>query len=197
MCYKMNLYFDTETTGLPKDKKVDALLASVNWPDLVSISWMLCNGEEIVKKAYYIVRPQGWTIPAESSKIHGITQEVAEGGTPLAEVLELFKQDLLRASQVIAHNMHFDKNVVFHSYAWRLRVDPRTFWPSAELCSMIKAKEEMKLPGMYPRSKDPYKMPKLDEVYVDTFHECPPANAHSANRDVEVLQKIVCKRWGI
>lgn len=193
----MNLYFDTETTGLPRDKRVDALSASVNWPDLVSISWILSKGAEIVKKEYHIIRPQGWTVPAESSRIHGITQEIAEGGKDLGEVLALFKEDLEKASRVIAHNMQFDKNVVFHAYAWRLRIDPRPFWPSAQFCSMQKAKEEMKLPGMYPQSNDPYKMPKLDELYIDTFQESPPANAHSAIRDVEVLHKIVCERWSI
>jgi DNA polymerase III epsilon subunit-like protein len=112
-------------------------------------------------------------------------------------VLALFKYDIESAGYIIAHNIHFDKNVVFHAYKWILGVDPTKFWNSeSELCSAELSKDELKLVGMYTKPGE-YKFPRLDELYYATFKEPPPINAHNALRDVEVLQKIVWKRWNL
>jgi hypothetical protein len=58
-----------------------------------------------------------------------------------------------------------------------------------------KSKNELKLPARYPKPWDMYKMPRLDELYEATFKEPAPAGAHRADRDVEVLEKIVWARW--
>ena len=202
------LFFDTETTGLPIDKKKDALSSNGNWPDLVSISWSLCYvstypvslypAESCIKKVTYLIKPGGWVIPEESTRIHQITMERANAeGVPLAEVLEELRGDILESKYIVAHNMQFDKNVLFHAYAWRLGKDPRKFWPSAsaEFCSLQKSKDELKLPARYPKPGDMYKMPRLDELYEATFHKPAPAGAHRADRDVEVLEDIVWARW--
>lgn len=191
------LIFDTETTGLPVDKRTGALKRKANWPDLVSICWMLFDGDKAVSENYFIICPDGWTIPAETAAFHGISQEKATAeGKPLADVLALLRQDIEKSSRLVAHNLEFDKNVLFNAYAWRLQIDPRTFWDDAkDFCSLQKSKGEMKIPGRYPKSNDPYKMPKLDELYQDTFGEPAPPDAHNAKRDVAVLQKIIFKRW--
>ena len=191
------LFFDTETTGLPKYKHVDALQQEDNWPDLVSISWILYEGAGCVKRVSRIIKPAGWTIPEDSVRFHGITQEMAETtGSPLKDVLDDIREDIVRSNHIVAHNMEFDKNVLFNAFAWRNGKDPRKFWvPSTEFCSLQKAKGELKIPGKYPNSKDPYKMPGLDELYVKTFNEPAPADAHNAERDVQVLEKIAWARW--
>ena len=69
----MYLFFDTETTGLPK--RYNAPMDDLdNWPRLVQVAWILFDeeGKEIVSNSY-IVRPEGFIIPKESSLIHGIT----------------------------------------------------------------------------------------------------------------------------
>jgi len=60
---------------------LSALQRANNWPDLVSICWLVFEEAKQVKKEYHIIKPQDWTIPAESVKFHGITQEkaMAEG----------------------------------------------------------------------------------------------------------------------
>jgi len=193
----LTLFFDTETTGLPKYKHVDALLYSENWPNLVSICWMVFNSNICIKKEYYYIQPKGWIIPQESIKIHGVTQEIAmQKGRPLEEVLHKFQQDIQSCDQIIAHNLHFDKNVVFHAYFWNLKIDPKLFWKSKkEICTVLKSKDELKIPSKYPKQDDLYKYPTLNELYKDTFQIESPGNAHDACRDVEVLQEIVMKRW--
>ena len=199
--YKMvrTIFFDTETTGLPKYMYLSALQKANNWPDLVSICWMVFEEAKQVKKEYHIIQPEGWTITAESVKFHGITQERAMAeGSSLKTVMEGFKNDYETADHIVAHNMHFDRNVIFNAFAWRLNMGPTGFWKvNKEICTMIKSKEELKILSKYANDlKVSYKYPALDELYRDTFGEEPPENAHSADRDVDVLQKIFWKRWG-
>lgn len=193
------IFFDTETTGLPKSWKKDALIAPDNWPDLVSIAWWVYESRTLVKKEYHVIRPDGWTISDGSFEKHGISQVVARmNGEPLADVLSLFREDLADVYRVIAHNMNFDKNVLFNAYKWRLIQDPTQFWPtSAEFCSMETSTAELRIPSRFGRPGDLWKWPGLDELYTATFGRAAPADAHNADRDVDVLQQIVWKRWSL
>ncbi len=192
------VFFDTETTGLPKDRTLNALLGRGNWPDLVSISWIVCDQGKQVKKESYIVKPQGWNIPEDSTRIHGIADAYAqEHGAPLREVLHKFIGDVRTANYVVAHNMEFDRNVIHAALKWRLGGDPREVWPyQAEICTMVLARDELRIPARYPKPNDPYKLPRLDELYEATFGSKAPAGAHSADRDTEVLVSIFWARWG-
>ena len=191
------LFFDTETTGLAKYSFLSALQRKENWPDLASICWIVFENGVRIKKEYHIIKPEDWKIPVEASKIHGITHEIAmEQGVSLRTVLESFRKDLEAADFVVAHNMFFDRNVVFNAFAWRLDIGPTGFWKmNRQICTMERSKEELKIPSKYPRVHDPYKFPSLDELYRATFGEEPPGNSHSADRDVEVLQEIFWRRW--
>jgi DNA polymerase-3 subunit alpha len=189
------IFFDTETTGLPQDKKIPALSASNNWPDLVSICWSIYDNNKIIRIEYHIIKPENWELAA--TEVHGITETmIRHKGTPLADVLGLLKYDIERAKYIVAHNLHFDKNVLFHAYKWRLGIDPSIFWQHiTEFCSCIKAKDELKLPALFPPYSQ-HRYPKLDELYLHTFNKEAPENAHNAKRDVEVLHQIVLTRWG-
>lgn len=191
------LFVDTETTGLPKNRYNDALQYPGIWPDIVSICWWVYEGRDLIKKENYIIYPDGWEIPEESVKIHGISTAKAKTlGISLAAVLVVLKADLQGANKIIAHNLKFDKNVIFNAYKWRLGLDPTLFWPtSAEFCSGEQSKTELKIPAKYPKPSDLYKMPRLDELYEHTFHTPAPSGAHNAERDVDVLQQIVWARW--
>ena len=73
----MFLTFDTETTGLPKNFKAD-VSDSDNWPRLVQLAWQL-NDEtgKLISNNTLIVKPEGFTIPYNSEKVHGISTEKA------------------------------------------------------------------------------------------------------------------------
>lgn len=193
------VFFDTETTGLPTKRNISALKEQGVWPDIVSICWWVFEGTAVVKKANYLIRPTGWSIPYESTKIHGITQSQAlSQGSDLLEVLLEFKTDIQEVKYLVAHNMEFDKNVILNAFLWRLKIDPSTFWPSdAEFCSAQKSKDELKLASLYPKPWDLYKIPKLDELYQATFYKASPSGAHNAERDVDVLQQIFWARWSL
>lgn len=73
----MYLFFDTETTGLPKNWKASVTDVN-NWPRLVQLAYLFYdkNGAKI-SGGDYIIKPVGFTIPADASRIHGITTERA------------------------------------------------------------------------------------------------------------------------
>ena len=91
----MYLIFDTETTGLPQNWKAP-LTDFDNWPRLVQLAWQVHDIEgKLVEVKNYIVKPEGFDIPYNASKIHGIsTQRAEKEGMPLVEVLEIFMQHL-------------------------------------------------------------------------------------------------------
>ncbi len=73
----MYLIFDTETTGLPK--RWDAPLTDTdNWPRCIQIAWQLHDEMgRVVEHQDYLVKPEGFNIPYDAEKVHGISTELA------------------------------------------------------------------------------------------------------------------------
>ena len=98
-----NLYYDTETTGLPFKpapvKRYDRTHNSNGYPRLIQIGWILTDEEDnTLSKQDYIVRPDGFSIPGDAVAINGITtDEALEKGAPLLDVLHRFSEDLRQA----------------------------------------------------------------------------------------------------
>lgn len=192
------LFVDTETTGLPKLRNSNGLEQPDNWPDIVSVSWAVyVDGKRKFIK-YALIKPEDWIIPADSTKIHGITMDYAmENGQSLRDTLEELREDLSTCDAVVAHNLEFDKNVLFNSYKWRLDLNPWYFWPKREICTMADSELIAKIPSRYPTSNRPYKSPNLKELYRFAFGRDPEGALHNSQRDVEVMCEIYWKLWPI
>ena len=80
----MYFFFDTETTGLPLNWNAPVSDLN-NWPRMIQVGYIIYDleGNHIETKEY-IIRPENFEIPEESSNIHGITTDKA-----LAEGIEL------------------------------------------------------------------------------------------------------------
>src|SRR3954470_7729047 len=87
----MYFFFDTETTGLARNWKAPVSDVA-NWPRVVQLAWVECDESgTIISEAEWIIRPDGYTIPVEASRIHGITMEKAvDVGVPMAQALAAF-----------------------------------------------------------------------------------------------------------
>lgn len=104
----MYLFFDTETTGLPK--RWNAPVTDVdNWPRLVQLAWIVYNDQgQVMKTRDVMIRPEGFTIPFEASRVHGITTAIAlEKGCPIQEVMEEFAEQVDMAYALVGHNINF------------------------------------------------------------------------------------------
>jgi DNA polymerase-3 subunit alpha len=108
------LIFDTETTGLPKTKIICQETLS-NWPHIVQFSFAVYDTDtnNINSTSDYIVRMQdNIQIPEDSSKIHGITNEISrEKGTSIEYVLQQFFNQLSEVDMLVGHNVSFDINI--------------------------------------------------------------------------------------
>jgi DNA polymerase III epsilon subunit-like protein len=187
----MYLFIDTETTGLPK-KRQDAEIEAGIWPDIVSIAWILTTSDgTIVTSFYTIILPTGWIIPADSTRIHGITTHIAEtNGLPLRTVLgNLFCSVVNNDVQIVAHNMSFDKNVIINALKWRLGMDTSRMFKNT-FCTMEAGRSITKLPGI---GRELYRCPKLSVLYSHLFGKEPNIELHNALNDAFICMKIYFK----
>lgn len=186
----MYLFFDTETTGLPRSWKAPVSDLS-NWPRLVQIAWILADADEdIIKQVSYIIKPQGFTIPAISTHIHGIdTQRALKEGSQISRILAEFIGDLKEANYLIAHNISFDQNVLAAEIL-RSGIQENMFLSKKAVCTKVESTRYCNLPG--------YKWPTLEELYKILFDK-PLENSHDAMSDVnacfECFQEL--KRIGV
>ncbi|MEQ1543715.1 3'-5' exonuclease [Methyloglobulus sp.] len=173
----MYLFFDTETTGVPRNYKAP-VTDLTNWPRLVQIAWLLTdeNANEIAS-AEYIVKPEGFAIPKEAIKIHGITTERAiEEGVDLKLVLTEAAAAIALASVLIAHNVSFDEKILGAEF---LRSGQKNVVSSKQrLCTMQAATNYCQIPGPYG-----YKWPTLEELHKKLFNKS-FVDAHQALADV-------------
>ena len=89
----MYLIFDTETTGLPKSYKAP-MTDTENWPRCIQIAWQLHDDMgQVLEHDNFMVQPEGFNIPFDSEKIHGISTELAqEQGISLSESFSSYSQ---------------------------------------------------------------------------------------------------------
>lgn len=191
------IFFDTETTGLPKDQKKSPAEGANNWPEPVSISWAITDGSKIIRAKSYLIQPNGWQIPQDSIKIHGITQQMAEvDGSRLQQVMAEFIRDLLSVDMAIAHNLEFDKNVMTSAALYHCQTDVALKWPKYEFCTCENSRTICKLPMYRPTFSGAYKSPKLTELYVHAFKSPPPdLLLHTSLGDVLVLIATFFRLW--
>jgi len=174
----MYIVFDTETNGLPQDYKSPSKNVD-NWPRIVEIAWaMFEDNGKLVSDHVHIIKPDGFVIPPEASKIHGITMEQAEAiGRPISAVLYEFIQDVDQCASMVGHNITFDINVI-EAEIFRMNaawVDPKPM----RVDTMLIGVEVCKIPGKF----SGYKWPKLEELYKFLFNE-EIKDAHSSLGDV-------------
>jgi DNA polymerase III epsilon subunit-like protein len=177
----MYFIFDTETTGLParggplRGYFHPKILSKYEEARLVSIAWIVLDANLVeLERNSALICPDGFTIPEESTRIHGIThQHALQHGKDIQIVLEKLVDVLARCKCIVAHNVWFDVNV-FKSECYRRDSIEclALFDRSIKYCTMAKGKELLGLS----------KQPTLAVLYEDLFGQ-PLCNAHDALYD--------------
>ncbi|MAH20457.1 MAG: DNA polymerase III subunit alpha, partial [Flavobacteriaceae bacterium] len=181
----MYLIFDTETTGLPKRWKAP-VTDTDNWPRCVQIAWQLHDDQGVcLQHCDFIIRPDGFNIPYDAEKIHGIsTALAATQGVPLISVLEKFNEALDKAKFVVGQNVGFDLNIMGCEYHRMQVVTPLNSLPVLDTCTETTA-SLCQLPG---GRGGKFKLPTLTELHQYLF-KTPFAEAHNATADVEATTR--------
>ena len=181
----MYLIFDTETTGLPK--RWDAPITDTdNWPRCIQIAWQLHDAMgNCIDHQDYLVKPDGFNIPYDAEKIHGISTELAaEQGISLAEVLEKFNAVLEKTKFVVGQNVGFDLNIMGAEFVREDVANQLQELPVLDTCTEHTA-ELCKIPG---GRGGKFKLPTLTELHEFLFNQ-PFAEAHNATADVEATTR--------
>ncbi len=183
---KSILFFDLETTGLPKSRNKTYRDVD-NWPRAVSIAWIIANNETgVTHSGYEVIKPSGFIIPPDATAIHNISHAKALAtGKALSDVLSSLADDVAAARpvQVVAHNIAFDHPIISAEF---LRCDISN--PILELksfCTMISTTGLCKLPG----NGGDYKWPRLEEL-VEFLYKKKVVPRHNAMEDT--LFTLLC-----
>jgi len=181
----MYLIFDTETTGLPK--RWDAPISDKdNWPRCVQIAWQLHDEMgNCMEHQDYLVQPEGFNIPYDAEKIHGISTELAqEQGALLKDVLENFNDALSRTKFVVGQNVKFDLNIMGAEYFREDIANKLQELPVLDTCTEYTA-TLCKIPG---GRGGKFKLPTLSELHQFLFDNG-FEEAHNATADVEATAR--------
>ncbi|BAO54436.1 DNA polymerase III subunit alpha [Nonlabens marinus] len=181
----MYLIFDTETTGLPK--RWDAPITDVdNWPRVIQMAWQLHDDMgNLVDHQDYLIKPDGFDIPYDAERIHGISTALAqEEGIPLVEMLEKFNAALAKTTFVVGQNLKFDLNVTGAEFERAGITNSLQETPVLDTCTEHTA-QLCQLPGgRYGK----FKLPTLTELHEFLFQQ-PFNEAHNATADVEATTR--------
>ena len=178
----MYLFFDTETTGLPKSWRAPVTDVN-NWPRLVQLAYLYCDGDgKTLSSGDYIIKPEGFIIPESASGIHGISTERAKlEGVLLHNVLLEFEKLVGEADVLVAHNMSFDEKIV-GSELIRAGM-PNSLPAKTKICTMERATDFCAIKGPCGN-----KWPKLTELH-QTLFGIGFEEAHNATLDIKATAR--------
>jgi DNA polymerase-3 subunit epsilon len=175
----MYLFFDTETTGLPKNWKAKATDVD-NWPRITQLAIIVTDENFKVQHEYSeLVKPDDWSIPKEKFFIDNnmSTERCEQYGYPISKTLNSFVQLLKGCDYVVAHNMNFDLKVIS---AEMIRAGIKTNHPTKKICSMLSTRDYF----------GTGKWPSLIKLHTKIFG-ADFGNAHDALADVRATVRCV------
>ena len=179
----MFLFIDTETTGLPAYRNAPVTDVGA-WPHIVQLGWVCTDrfGNQL-ETARRLVKPDGYVIPPESTRIHGVTHAHAtRHGMSLGKVLDELNQTASNAAYVVAHNLAFDMPVVQSAYR-RIGIHRDSISALQKRCTMRAAAATWG--GQWPT---------LASTYQRLFGDAPD-HAHDALADAIACSEIFFELW--
>ena len=187
------LFFDTETTGLPKNYNAPSSDLD-NWsPRLVQLGWIMQNErKEVLSMGNFIIKPDGFEIPKASSDVHGITTERALAeGEDLKKIVYMFLGAARLADVIVGHNISYDMHIMGAEMIRTLGQDYIEKRPT--ICTMQSSIEFCKIPGKFG-----FKYPKLQELHKKLFDK-EFEDAHNAFADINATAECFweMKKQGI
>lgn len=188
----MTLYYDTETTGLPDYKSPSE---APNQPHIVQLGAILVDQDwNTVGTLDAIIRPDGWEIPEEVARIHGITTERALAeGRPAIEVIDAFWELVLQAERRVGFNESFDARILRIALKRHKSERHAEHWKAQPtICAMRMATPMCKLPptpAMQAKNMRFHKNPNLTEACHIIMGET-LEGAHSAMVDAAATMRL-------
>ena len=192
---KTILIFDCETTGLPgKGKNYE--FDYMEFPYIVQLAWKFTRKDKVKN---FIIKPEGYKIPEDVIKLHGITTKYAlSEGDYFENVIRKFIDDCLFSDIIVGHNIHFDTSMIKANVLRLLKGSGKYTMPDNYITIMANALDKSKRVDTMmktikfcnfciPGSKR-LKFPKLSELYFKLFGE-EMTGAHNAVNDILATER--------
>ncbi len=121
------------------------------------------SNRKLVFEGDFIIKPSGFVIPLDASRIHGISTERAQReGYSIEFALQKFNILIQQVRYLIAHNMSFDAKILG---AELLRKSMQnTIESKNKICTMESTTKFCAIQGLYG-----YKYPTLSELHYKLF----------------------------
>lgn len=193
--------FDFETTGLP-----DFAARSIDpkQPHIVEMA-LIEYGDDGAEIGFQrvIVKPDGWMVPPEMTKIHGISHEQAmDEGIPENDVAAMFLLAMAKADLRTAHNESFDRRIarIALSRAGYQRSLIEAFEALPAFCTCNSTKAIVKAPPtekMLAKGMTGPKLPNLGETVAHFFPGEVVEGLHGALADARYCGRIYWALQGL
>ena len=177
------IVFDTETSGLVRDKA---------FPYILQLSYVVYNTQVnsiVTIEDDYINIPERVQITEESERVHGISKKMCrEKGISIDDALNKFNRYLIMSDKVVGHNVEFDIRMIL-AEAYRNNISI-VFNGDNVLCTMKESVDVCCIKAINHKTGKEYnKFPKLNELYFHYYGK-EPKNTH--NSLVDILLCLVC-----
>jgi DNA polymerase III epsilon subunit-like protein len=184
------LVFDTETTGLPKEKNASIYDSSM-WPHIIQLSYIVYDSDandlvELVDD--YINIALNVNIDSESEKIHKISREMLKNGVSISVALKKFNSHADKCDLLVAHNVSFDKRMLMvEGIRNKIHMNINDTY-----CTMKNSVDLCKIEAISRTGEKYFKYPKLSELHYELFKKN-PKNTHNALIDILICLRCFCK----
>jgi DNA polymerase-3 subunit epsilon len=186
------IIFDTETTGLPpRDTPTHKVLL---WPHIVQFSYIIFDTDtNTIDKISDSIIKVSVDIPEESSKIHGITNEISsEKGVLIKKVIKQFMKDMVafNCELIVAHNIEFDLDMILVEITRlnKIQLYIGEFMKYDKFCTMKTTEKMCNIKAVSKTGKEYTKYPTLGELHYYLFCTY-PTNLHNSLNDI-----LICLR---
>lgn len=175
------LFFDTKTTGLPRNyKKAEEDLD--NYPHCLELGAKIIEldlndiniKENVIVQDIFslstLIKPtrknELITINPIAEKKHGISiEECEEDGNPIDTIAYIFQGLMTSVDFIVCHNYNLQRNIMV-SELLRLGIKPISRKGCKQFCTMLYTTEILKFPPRNPeRNPGTFRYPLLDELY--------------------------------
>lgn len=187
----MELFFDTETTGLPLKKRS---MFDDAQPYVCQLAYTLSDEDYIYGQFDALINlPETITeMPQKAYEAHHFSvSDCNEFGVPALTALLPFIKFAEIADTIVAHNIKFDSWLMMTMIGRYLDEEmAEKVFAKKVYCTMNGTKDLLRLPTSWPSSD--FKWPTLSELHNYLF-DCDFDNAHNARYDVAATRKCYYK----
>jgi DNA polymerase-3 subunit epsilon len=185
------LFYDFETTGLPLWRESDDYPGQ---PHIVELYAELCEGSEQRSVLHLIAKPEGWTIPAEVTAIHGMDDAYATAFGVSEKLIAAALLALSRQAHIrCAHNESFDSRIMQIALARHQPAALPEWCAGRAFCTCDAATEVLKLPPtekMVAKGINKPKRASLGEAFNGLVPDKSFQETHRAAHDVWAMQQV-------